>query len=126
MPGGCGMPAPADPTAAWDRADGPPPAAIGRYEILGRLGSGGMGTVYKARDPHLGRTVALKVPRVDPPGEGRLLERFRREARAAAGVWHPHVCPIFDVGEQDGRPFVVMAYVAGESLAERLAREGRL
>jgi serine/threonine-protein kinase len=121
------MPA-AEPTAAWDRPDGPLPASIGRYQILGRLGAGGMGTVYKARDPHLGRTVALKVPRADahPEGSARLLERFQREARAAAQVWHPHVCPIYDVGEQDGRPFVVMAHVAGESLAQRLARAGRL
>src|SRR5262245_52919945 len=120
------MPA-ADPTAAWDRLDGPLPASIGRYQILGRLGAGGMGTVYKALDPHLGRTVALKVPRADahPEGGARLLERFQREARAAAQVWHPHVCPIYDVGEDGGRPFVVMAYVAGESLAQRLARAGR-
>jgi hypothetical protein len=120
------MPA-ADPTAAWDDPAGPLPAAIGRYQILGRLGAGGMGTVYKARDPDLGRTVALKVPRADMPGESRerLLERFQREARAAAQVWHPHVCPIYDVGEDAGRPFVVMAHVAGESLAQRLARAGR-
>src|SRR5262245_8386090 len=119
------MPA-ADPTAAWDRPDGPLPDAIGRYKILGRLGSGGMGTVYKALDPHLGRTVALKVPRADEPeGRARLLERFQREARAAAEGGHPHVCPIYEVGEQDGRPFVGMAHVAGESLAQRLAREGR-
>jgi hypothetical protein len=86
-----------------------------------------MGTVYKAHDPHLTRTVALKVPRFDTPthDQARLLERFQREVRSAAQVWHPHVCPIYDVGEQDGQPFVVMAYVEGQSLAERLAQHGR-
>src|SRR5438477_11601061 len=86
------------------------PVQLGRYQILALLGAGGMGTVYKARDPHLDRVVALKVPRFDgPPAEvARRVQRFQREARAAAQVWHPHVCPIYDVAEHDGQPFVVM------------------
>ena len=108
-------------------AAGPLSEKIGRYGILGCLGAGGMGTVYKAHDPHLNRTVALKVPRIDtlPEDRAKRLERFQREARSAAQVWHPHVCPIYDVGIHDGRPYVVMAYVEGQSLAERLAQHGR-
>src|SRR5262249_57331336 len=77
-----------------DRLSDPPPAAIGRYQILGRLGAGGMGTVYKSRDPMLDRVVALKVPHFDGTGEARERagQRFQREARAAARIWHPHVC----------------------------------
>jgi predicted Ser/Thr protein kinase len=101
------------------------PSQVGRYRILGRAGAGGMGTVYKAHDPQLERTVALKVPRLDPAQDrGAAVQRFLREARAAARIRHAHVCPIYDVGEQDGRPYVVMAYVEGRSLAERL-RGGR-
>jgi WD40 repeat protein/tRNA A-37 threonylcarbamoyl transferase component Bud32 len=103
------------------------PKHVGRYRILDRLGAGGMGTVYKAHDPQLNRIVAVKVPRFDGPQslqeQGR--QRFVREARVAAGVRHPHVCPIYDVGEQDGVPYVVMAFVEGESLAERLRDRGR-
>jgi hypothetical protein len=85
-----------------------------------------MGTVYKAQDPQLNRIVALKLPRFDGPTQGRALrvQRFQREARAAAGIRHPHVCPTYDVGEHEGQPYVVMAYIAGESLAARLARQG--
>jgi hypothetical protein len=99
------------------------PQQIGRYRILGLLGAGGMGAVYRAVDPHLDREVALKQPHFDGPAEDvkRRMDRFQREARAAAGVLHPNVCPIFDVGEHEGRPFVVMALVEGQSLAQYLA-----
>jgi tRNA A-37 threonylcarbamoyl transferase component Bud32 len=105
----------------------PLPEQIGRYRILARLGAGGMGTVYKAHDPQLDRVVALKLPRFDGPQHDRTtrVQRFQREARAAAQVFHPHVCPIFDVGDYNGQPYVVMAYVEGRSLAERLASERR-
>jgi hypothetical protein len=121
------QPPPADQTAAPGPPPGPLPEKIGRYLILGRLGAGGMGTVYKAQDPHLDRIVALKVPRIDTSTQDRAkrVERFQREARSAAQVWHPHVCPTYDVGEHDGQPYVVMAFVQGQSLAERLARQGR-
>src|SRR6516165_5282812 len=113
--------------SASDQSEGPIPSQIGRYRILGRLGAGGMGTVYKAQDPQLNRIVALKLPRFDGPTQGRALrvQRFQREARAAAGIRHPHVCPIYDVGEHEGQPYVVLAYIEGESLATRLARQGR-
>jgi hypothetical protein len=119
--------APAEPAAAPEHPTKPVPETIGRYLILQRLGGGGMGTVYKAHDPHLNRTVALKVPRIDtaPEERAKRIERFQREARSAAQVWHPHVCPIHDVGEHDGQPYVVMAYIQGQSLAERLAQRGR-
>ena len=95
--------------------DQPLPDTIGRYRLLGRLGAGGMGTVYRAHDPHLDRVVALKVPRLDGPAEQResRTQRFQREARAAARILHPNVCPIFDVGEHDGAAFVVMAQSHG-------------
>ncbi len=105
-----------------------PARQIGRYCILERLGEGGMGTVYKAHDPQLDRVVAVKLPRFDGPADkiaGRV-QRFAREARAAAQVWHPNVCPIYDVGEHESQPFVVMAFVEGQSLAERLAAPGAL
>jgi aminoglycoside phosphotransferase (APT) family kinase protein len=106
----------------------PPPAAlpekIGRYRVLERIGVGGMGTVYKAHDPELDRVVALKLPRFDAsePQSADRKARFLREARAAAKVRHANVCPIYDVGEQDGQAFVVMAFVEGESLAQWLNR----
>jgi serine/threonine protein kinase len=108
-----------------DRPVEPLPETVGRYQILGRLGAGGMGTVYKARDPLLDRIVALKVPRFDGPPEERrrCVQRFQREARAAARIWHPHVCPIYDVGDREDQPYVVMAYVDGPSLAELLAQK---
>ncbi|MBI3468873.1 MAG: serine/threonine protein kinase, partial [Planctomycetes bacterium] len=101
----------------------PVPARIGRYRILDRLGEGGMGTVYKAHDPQLDRVVALKMPRFDKFARDRAtaMQRFMREARAAAAIRHPHVCPIHDVGEENNMPFVVMAYVEGKSLAELLS-----
>jgi tRNA A-37 threonylcarbamoyl transferase component Bud32 len=116
-----------DPRSPPPSAEEPLPQRIGRYRILQRLGAGGMGTVYKALDPQLDRVVALKLPRFDNSARDRAVrvQRFQREARAAAQVWNPHVCPIHDVGEHEGQPYVVMAYLEGQSLAERLAKGGR-
>ncbi len=113
--------------SAANPAAEPLPRQIGRYRILGRLGAGGMGTVYRAEDPELHRIVALKLPRFDGPPQSVVVrvQRFQREAQAAAGIRHPHVCPIYDVGEHEGQPYVVMAFIEGESLAERLTRRGR-
>jgi hypothetical protein len=114
-------------TGEWPGEAPAVPARIGRYQLLGRLGAGGMGTVYKALDPDLDRQVAIKVPRFDgsPQAQGQARQRFLREARAAARVRHPHVCPIHDVGEHEDRPYVVMAFVEGQSLADHLRRHGR-
>ena len=95
----------------------------GRCEVRGRLGAGGMGTVYRAHDPQLGRDVAIKIPRFQGPPAARAAAqaRFEREARAAASVRQAHICPIYDVGTSDGVPYVVMAFVEGQSLAELVA-----
>jgi WD40 repeat protein len=111
-------------TGEWRPPAEPPlPQRIGRYEVLGRLGKGGMGTVWKARDTHLQRDVAVKVPDFhgSTTNQANARTRFLREARAAAAIRHPHVCPVYDVGEADGVPYVVMAHVEGQSLADRLA-----
>jgi serine/threonine protein kinase/WD40 repeat protein len=96
---------------------------LGPYRVVAILGQGGMGVVYKAEDPELGRDVAIKVPRLDRGWltSGSARQRFLREARAAAPIRHPHVCPIYSVGEHRGVPYVVMAFVEGQSLAERLS-----
>lgn len=100
------------------------PHQIGRYVILKQLGSGGMGTVYQAEDPQLRRIVALKVPHLVAPHFNETT-RFLREARAAGKIQHRHICPVYDVGEHNGIPFVVMAYVEGHSLAEYLSGRRR-
>jgi hypothetical protein len=104
------------------------PPQFGRYQVRRKLGSGGMGIVYEAHDPHLDRAVALKVPHFEgqPERQTAARQRFVREARAAARVRHPHICPIYDVGEQNGQPYVVLALVEGGSLADRLRTHGRM
>jgi serine/threonine-protein kinase len=96
----------------------------GRYRLERLLGRGGMAEVHLATDEQLGRPVALKILAGD--GDGDFRERFRREAQAAARLSHPHVVRVFDAGEDDGRRFIVMEYVEGESLAQLLKRRGRL
>src|SRR3954453_19840990 len=98
----------------------------GRYRIIGLLGRGGMGEVYRATDLALGQTVALKFLPEEAGRNPRLLERFPGEARAARLVSHPNVCRVFDIGEIDGSPFISMEYVDGEDLASLLTRIGRL
>jgi serine/threonine protein kinase len=116
-----------NPTVALSQPDEPLPQQVGRYRILEQLGAGGMGMVYKAHDPHLDRPVAIKLPHFAGPQPDRLrrVQRFQREARMAARIWHPHVCPIHDIGEHEGQPFVVMPYIEGQSLAQRLTNKGR-
>ncbi len=114
-------PAAAGANGAARRDDDPLPSFAG-YEVLARVG-GGMGEVYKARHLRSNRVVALKTVSACPPGsaEARLfLDRFRHEAEAASRLRHPHVVTVYDVGEQDGRPYLTMEWVAGGSLAEAL------
>ena len=94
---------------------------LGPYEILGRLGSGGMGLVFRAWDARLHREVAVKLLRENYNIPG-MRERFLQEARAASGLNHPNICTIFDIGEQDGDPYLVMELLQGETLKDRIAR----
>jgi eukaryotic-like serine/threonine-protein kinase len=98
---------------------------LGPYEILGALGAGGMGEVYRARDTRLGRDVAIKVLPEKFSRNAELKERFEREARAISSLNHSRICTLHDVGHQEGIDFLVMEYLEGESLAERL-RKGAL
>ena len=92
---------------------------IGRYEVLASLGAGAMGEVYSAQDPELDRPVAIKVL-TSSRATSLQLERFQREARAVARITHPHICTVYDVGQFDGVPFLVMELLEGETLAARL------
>jgi serine/threonine-protein kinase len=93
---------------------------LGPYEVLAPVGAGGMGQVYKARDTRLDRSVAIKVIAWTSASGTEPLERFRREARAISRLNHPHICTLHDVGEAAGIPFLVMEYLEGATLAERL------
>ena len=99
-----------------------PGTKLGPYEILSPIGAGGMGEVYQAKDTRLDRTVAIKVL---PSGLSESVERkarFQREARAISQLNHPHICTLYDVGEENGVDFIVMEYLEGETLAEILKR----
>lgn len=98
---------------------------LGPYQLEALLGEGGMGQVYRARDTRLGRPVAIKVIRAERAQMPDFRIRFRREARATAALNHPHICTLYDVGEQDGASYLVMEYVEGQTLTARL-REGPL
>jgi hypothetical protein len=98
-----------------------PSEQFGRYRILKQLGQGGMGAVYLAHDTQLDRAVALKVPRFSADDSPSLLERFYREARSAATLEHTNLCPVYDVGQEQGVHYLTMAYVEGQSLAAVLA-----
>ena len=95
---------------------------LGPYEILGPIGAGGMGEVYKATDIRLSRTVAIKVLPSHFAGDPEMKQRFEREAQTIAGLNHPNICILHDIGEQDGTHFLVMEYVEGETLADRISR----
>ena len=96
--------------------------AISHYRVLSALGSGGMGIVYLAEDERLGRQVALKFLPPDSVKNRQALDRFRVEARAASSLSHPGICAIYDIGEDDGAPFIVMEALKGENLRDRINR----
>jgi serine/threonine-protein kinase len=98
------------------------PNRIGKYELLSRLGRGGMGEVYKAFDPHLQRYVAIKVLLATSETDSELIERFQREARAVAQLRHPNIVQVFGFDIEGDKPYMVMEYVEGETLAQRMAR----
>ncbi len=100
------------------------PQKFGRYRVVKVIGQGGMGTVYQCHDSQLDRPVAVKVMRFGD--DSALVERFYREARIAAALTHPQLCPVYDVGESGGLHYLTMPLLAGETLAAHLRREGRL
>jgi serine/threonine protein kinase len=107
----------AEPTTATAASPG---QKVGRFELLGTVGQGAFGTVFKAHDPDLDRTVALKVPRPGNLPDSQDLDRFLREARSAAQLRHPSIVTVHEVGADDGRPYLVSDFVEGVTLADQL------
>jgi serine/threonine protein kinase/roadblock/LC7 domain-containing protein len=99
-----------------------PGTKLGPYEILASIGAGGMGEVYRAKDTRLDRTVAIKVLPSHLSADPERKQRFEREARTISSLNHPHICTLYDIGHQDGIDYLVMEYVEGESLAQRLEK----
>src|SRR5438132_13420734 len=95
---------------------------LGPYEVIALVGAGGAGEVYKARDTRLDRTVAVKVLPSHLADRPDLRERFEREARAVSSLNHPHICTLFDVGQDEGADFLVMEYLEGETVEARLVK----
>src|ERR1700749_523953 len=95
---------------------------LGPYEIQSPLGAGGMGEVYRARDTRLDRIVAIKILATHLASSPELKQRMEREARAISALNHPHICHLYDIGSQDGTDFLVMEFLEGETLADRLKK----
>src|SRR5690242_17765094 len=98
---------------------------FGPYEIQSPLGAGGMGEVYRARDTRLGRDVAIKILPKEMSSDPVRKQRFEREAKTISNLNHPHICALYDVGEHNDQQFLVMEYLEGETLAQRLEQIGR-
>ena len=98
-----------------------PATRLGVYELVSLLGAGGMGEVYRARDPRLGRDVAIKVLPAELTADADCLRRFEQEARAAAALNHPNILAVYDLGTHDGSPYIVSELLDGDTLRERLA-----
>src|SRR5713226_2256646 len=99
-----------------------PGARLGPYEIVSLVGAGGMGEVYKAKDTRLDRIVAIKILPPTLTADPQFRERFDREARTISQLDHPHICALHDVGEHDGTSYLVLQFLDGETLADRLAK----
>src|SRR3954469_17112125 len=97
-----------------------PGTRFGAYEIVGPLGAGGMGEVYRARDTRLDRTVAIKVLNSQLVASPELRARFEREAKVISQLQHPHICVLHDIGSANGTEYLVMEYLDGEALAEKV------
>ncbi|HEX6880376.1 MAG TPA: serine/threonine-protein kinase, partial [Terriglobales bacterium] len=95
---------------------------LGPYEIVSPLGAGGMGEVYRARDTRLDRSVAIKVLPTHLSADPELKQRFEREAKAISSLQHPHICTLHDIGSQGDVDFLVMEYLDGQTLADRLKK----
>jgi len=105
---------------------GKPPVRLGKYEVLSRIGKGGMGTVYRAVDTDLNRLVALKVLSPEMAAKPAMLERFRQEARSAARLKHENIITVHDVGEQNGTYYIALEFVDGKDLHDFIGRKGKL
>ncbi|MHB8736343.1 MAG: serine/threonine-protein kinase, partial [Terriglobales bacterium] len=97
-----------------------PGTQLGPYQVIAALGAGGMGEVYRARDTRLDRTVAIKILPAHLSSNPEARQRFDREARTISSLNHPHICQLYDIGAQGGTDFLVMEYLEGQTLAERL------